>query len=135
MTTQPVKLIDPAGNVLAVADVLDEGAHYGGTIDLQRTPPEIEALFREFDEIVNDQMFSFLDEIEDKIAALGSRAVFPDGRECSLRDLQVYPSTGGVSFKIHDAAKLNGTTTVRGDGDHCDPRTMRDSEPFTDPGK
>lgn len=108
MTKHNVKLIDGAGKVLAVAEVADEGAQYGGTIDLEATPPAVRALFDEFDEIVNGQMFSFLDEIHDKIDALNVTAEFSDGRAARLHDLQVYPSTGDVSFKVAEFAALNG---------------------------
>jgi hypothetical protein len=101
---QPVKLIDASGALVAVAEVADEGGYYGGTIDLRATPPEIRALFEEFDECVNGQMFSFLDSIEDKIAALDIRAVLENGCEVRVKDLQVHPSTGDVTFKLAGVA-------------------------------
>ncbi len=59
------------------------------------------AVFDEFEEIVNGQMFSFLDEIEGKIAVLSLKAAFDsNGSEVSVEELQVYPSTGDVSFKL-----------------------------------
>jgi hypothetical protein len=82
MITRTVILIDASRNVLATARVADEGPHYGGTIDLGSTPPALRALFDEFEEVVNDQVFSLVDEIQSKI------------------DLQVFPSTGAVSFKV-----------------------------------
>jgi hypothetical protein len=102
MTNGTVKLIDRSQNVLATALVSDEGDRYGGTIDLSSTPPALCALFAEFEEIVNGQMFSFLDEIEDRIRALPIKAVFESGDEIHVKDLQVYPSTGNVSFKSAD---------------------------------
>ncbi len=109
MKKQIVKLLDARRNVVAVAAVADEGKYYGGTIDLDETPPEMRALFDEFDEIVNGQMFSFVDEIQDKIAALDIKASFECGSEVRVADLQVYPSTGDVSFKLveHAAPALN----------------------------
>jgi hypothetical protein len=95
-----VTLIDSSRKVLATARVAEEGDRYGGTIDLCCTPASVRALFAEFEEIVNGQMLSFLDEIQDKIGALSVRAVFPSGREAAVKDLQVYPSTGEVSFRL-----------------------------------
>ncbi len=45
-------------------------------------------------------MFSFLDEIQDKIACLHLKAVFDNGGESCIKDLQVFPSTADVSFKL-----------------------------------
>lgn len=103
MSIQNVKLIDHARNVLATAQVAEEEDHYGGTIDLCCTPAGLRALFEEFEETVNGQMFSFLDEIEDKIAALAIRVAFDNGQEAAVKDLQVYPSTGAFSFRLAEA--------------------------------
>jgi hypothetical protein len=104
MTKETVKLIDPSGALVAVAVVADEGPSYSGTVDLTRTPAEVRALFDEFDEIVNGQMFHFLDEIEGKIAGLGIRAVFENGREVPVRHLQVHSSSGELCFKLAELA-------------------------------
>jgi hypothetical protein len=96
--------MDRSGNVLAIAQVAQEGDGYGGTIDLRCTPGHLRALFDEFEEIVNGQMFSFLDELQEKIASLPIKAVFDNGREAAVKDLQVFPSTGDVSFKLEEAA-------------------------------
>ena len=47
-------------------------------------------------------MFSLLDEIQEKIAVISMKAVFENGREVEIKDLQVFPNTGGVSFKFAD---------------------------------
>ena len=100
MNNQLVRLIDRSRAVLAVARVADEGGYFGGTIDLRSAPSELRALFEEFEEIVNGQMFVFLDEIQEKLGALAIRAVFEDGSEVNIKDLQVFPSTGDVSFRL-----------------------------------
>jgi hypothetical protein len=99
MNTRTVKLIDPSQNVLAVARVAAEGDHYAGTIDLTCTPPALKALFTEFEEIVDGQMFSFLDEIQERIGAVPITAVFDNGDEGAINDLQVFPNAGDVSFQ------------------------------------
>ncbi len=103
MTTRGVRLLDPARAVLATARVTDEGNHFGGTVDLRLTPPSLRALFDEFEEVVDGQMFVFLDDIQDKIGAVVVKAVFDDGSERPVKDLQVFPRTGDVSFRVDDA--------------------------------
>lgn len=100
MNVQTVKLINQARDLLATAHVAEEGDHYGGSIDLRQIPATVRALFEEFEGIVNGQMLSFLDEIQARIGALRVRVVFPDGCEVPIQDLQVYPSTQEVSFKL-----------------------------------
>jgi hypothetical protein len=106
MNTQTVKLIDRSRTIVATALVADEGAHFGGTIELASTPSALRAYFNEFEEIVNDQMLSFLDEIQAKIGSFGIKAIFEDGFEADVKDLQVFPSTGEVSFKLIGAPSL-----------------------------
>lgn len=108
MQAQIVQLIDPLRTVLATAQVADEGEYLGGTVDLSLTPPQIRLLCEEFEEIVNGQLFSFLDEVQTKIAALSLTAVFDDGTEARVKDLQVYPSTGNISFRFAAVAVKNG---------------------------
>jgi hypothetical protein len=107
MATSPVQLIDARGNVLATASVVREGDHLAGTIDLRDTPVAVRTLFEEFEEIVNGQMFSFLDEIQQKVAALGIKAVSGDGREAAVTDLQVFPGTSDVSFRLVQAPEVS----------------------------
>jgi len=100
MMTRSVKLIDHSRSVLATAEVADEGDYYGGTIDLRFTPADLLAMFNEFEEIVNGQMFVFLDDIQAKIAASPIKAVFEDGSEACVKDLQVFPGAGELSFRL-----------------------------------
>lgn len=107
METRSVKLIDRTGNVVATAHVADEGTYYGGTIDLRETPPSLLALFDEFEEIVNGQLFAFLDDIQERIGALSLKAAFDTGQELCIKDLQVFPSMGDVSFRHAQAPAPN----------------------------
>jgi hypothetical protein len=100
MTERSVRFRDASGKVIATARVSDEGDHWGGAIDLTATPARLRAIFDEFEEIVNGQMFSFLDEIQAKVRALGLTAEFEDNFTAPANDLQVFPSTGEVSFKL-----------------------------------
>jgi hypothetical protein len=108
MNARTVKLIDSSRNVLATAQVADEGDHFGGTIDFRSMPASLRSLFDEFEEIVNGQMFSFLDEIQGKIGSLCVKVVFENGHEAPVKDLQVFPSTGEISFRLAEAPSPNG---------------------------
>jgi hypothetical protein len=100
MGTQSVQLVDQSRAVLATAQVANEGEYFGGTIDLQSILASLRALFDEFEEVVNSQMFVFLDAVQERIGSLHIRAVFDDGSEINVRNLQVFPSTGDVSFRL-----------------------------------
>ena len=98
MKTETVRLIDSAGRLVAVARVAAAGGRYEGDADLSGAAPEVQALFREFEEVVNDQMFSFLDDVQSRIADLGVVAVFDDQSRTPVKDLQIYPASAGISF-------------------------------------
>lgn len=96
---------------MATAQVAEEGSHYGGRIDLRETPANIRALFDEFEEIVNGQMFAFLDDIQERIRAILIKVVFDNGQEEYVKDLQIFPSTGDISFRL--VAPSLATTRLR----------------------
>src|SRR6266446_4136671 len=100
MTTQHFYLVDKSSTRVAVLNVEPCGDRYRGTICLDATPPDLKQLFAEFEENVEGQMFSLADEVEEKIGMIPLRVVFPNGTEADVEDLQVYPSTNRVSFKI-----------------------------------
>jgi hypothetical protein len=106
MNSKAVKIIDPCREVVATAQVVRQGNRFVGVIDLDPTPPDLLQQFEEYEEIVNGQEFSLLDQIEEQIGAVGLKVVFEDGSVTAVEDLQVYPSTGRVSFKkAKEAAK------------------------------
>lgn len=112
MRTLNVKFIDQSGQVLATAQVADEGAHFGGSIDLRQTPANIRALFDEFEEIVNGQMLSFLDAVQDKIDSLNIKAVFENEPAGDIKNLQVFPSAGEASFRLAESIREPGSQGV-----------------------
>jgi hypothetical protein len=112
METRAVKLIDQSRQVVATAQVADEGTYYGGTIDLSETPASLLAMFEEFEEIVNGQMFAFLDDIQEKISGLPLKVRFEAGHEAYVKDLQVFPSTRDVSFKLAEVQTGSGPAAV-----------------------
>lgn len=103
MTTQPIYLVDRSLRRIAVLNVALMGECYRGTICLDATPMELKHLFEEYEENVEGQMFSLADEIEERIGSIPLKVVFPNGMEACVKDLQVYPSTNRVSFKICQA--------------------------------
>ena len=108
MNPRDVQLVDRFQTVLGEAQVTQQGDLHGGTIDLRTTPSSIRSLFDEFEEVVNGQMFVFLDEIEAKINSLTIKVVFDDGFERLIKDLQVFPEAGELSFRLADQPGTDG---------------------------
>jgi hypothetical protein len=106
MTSQRIRIITPDRKVVALAQVAQHDGLFTGQIDLSPMPVPLQQLFAEYEEIVDTQTFSLLDTIEEQIESLRLTAVFPDGHEAVLADLQIYPSTQNVSFKLATAAPL-----------------------------
>src|SRR4051794_13572338 len=107
MTCLPVNLLDPHGRAIATAQVTEEGGRFWGRIDFGPMPTSLRKVFEEFEEIVNGQVLSLLDEIEAEVAALSLRAVFGDGREVLIEALHIYPATGDISFRVKEKALTN----------------------------
>jgi hypothetical protein len=105
MTRGPDYLLDQRNCRVAVLDVGFTGTHYEGTIALEQTPPELKRLFEEYEEVVEGQMFGLLDGIEERIGAIPLKVSFENGTEADVEDLQVFPSTGAVSFKTRQPVK------------------------------
>lgn len=104
MSSQKVKIVNQARKVLATAEVAEEEGYFVGLIDLRSMPATLRKHFEQYEEVVNNQLFSHLDDIEEKIGTLNLRVVFEDGREAEPADVQIYPSTKRVSFKVNKKA-------------------------------
>ena len=100
MSSQRVTIIDQSRQVVATAKVSEQNGCFAGRIDLSPMPATLQHQFQEYEEMVNQQMFSFLDDLEEKIERLFLKAVFADGSVAQLADVQIYPSTKSVSFKV-----------------------------------
>src|SRR5262249_21618133 len=98
--TKTVKIVDECNNVVATALVAEQDGLLRGQIDLGPMPAELRRRFLEYEEIIRDQVFSLLDDMEERIAATCFRAILDGGQEAAIEDLQIYPSTGRVSFRI-----------------------------------
>ncbi|MGH9847294.1 MAG: hypothetical protein ACREEM_52020, partial [Blastocatellia bacterium] len=96
MVFRNVKMIDHCRDVVATAQVAERGDGFAGLIDLSQMPAELRRKFEEYEEIVNGQIFSLLDEIEEQIGAIPLKVVFEEGAEASVADLQIYPGIGRV---------------------------------------
>jgi hypothetical protein len=107
MTARPIYLLDQGRNRVAALTVAFTGSHFEGTIALEHTPPQLTRLFEEYEEIVERQMFSLLDQIEEKIGAIPFKVSFEDGTEACVEDLQVFPSTRAVSFKTRQLTRVD----------------------------
>ncbi len=99
MTDRPLSLDDRSSTKVAALDVQFRDDHFEGTISLDTIPPQLRQLFDQFEEIVETQMFSLLDDIQEKIKAVPLRVALENGGAADVTDLQVFPSTNAVSFK------------------------------------
>ncbi|MBO0700565.1 MAG: hypothetical protein J2P46_19365 [Zavarzinella sp.] len=106
-------LKDQSSDQVASFAVVPVGDRYEGTITLARTPLDLRRLFDEYEELVEGQVFSRLNNIEERIAARRLRVVFDDGTESAVEDLQVYPSTGAVSFAARESKAQTGLAQTR----------------------
>jgi hypothetical protein len=100
MSDRTIRIIDPSRRTLATARVAERDGAFAGSIDVGSMPVDVLRRFEEYEEIVSGQMFSLLDQIEEEIGGLALSAVFDDGQEFPVVDLQVYPGAGRVSFKV-----------------------------------
>jgi hypothetical protein len=100
MNAKSVQIVDPSRNVVATAQGAEKDRGFAGSIDLRSMPADLLRRFEAYEEIVNGQMFSLLDEFEEEIGAIPLVAVFDEGQEFPVEDLQIYPSVGRVSFKL-----------------------------------
>ena len=100
MTARPITLRDPSHSVLATAFVEQRGGVFAGQVDLTAMPTEWRQVFDSFEAIVNGQMFSLLDDIEDRIRSLPLTLEFENGRPVVIQDLQIFPTSGRISFTL-----------------------------------
>ena len=111
MSSQRVTIIDQSRQVVATAEVSEHDGYFAGRVDLSLMPAALQHQFEEYGEAVNQQIFSSLNELEDKIESLFLKVVFADGNVAQLADVQIYPSTKSVSFKVvKEAVRRAGRT-------------------------
>jgi hypothetical protein len=105
-------MLGPSGELLATGQVIREGDHFEGSIDLTPMPAPMLRTFQEFEELVNGQIFSLLDDIEKSINDLAIKVVFDDGCHAPVEDLQIYPRNGLTSFKVTTLAETCPTAST-----------------------
>jgi len=109
MRHKSVTIFDGEGNVVATADIEFRQECYSGSVNVERMPESLRLMFEEYEEIVNNQIFSLLDQIEDQIGAIPFVAVFDDGCEAHVKDLQIFPKGCTVSFKMAEPVVACGS--------------------------
>jgi hypothetical protein len=94
-------LLDSQQNILAKITVTEiNGNLYIGDITDDDLPDNIRETFLRYEEIINGQMFSLLDEIETQIDSLGLAVSEEDNlKPLKIRDLQMM-SDGKISFRM-----------------------------------
>jgi hypothetical protein len=108
MIARPAFLIDASGIRIAALDVVQTEGRYEGHVDFDAASEHLRQLFTEYEEVVDGQMFSLLDGLEKRVDGLRLRVLFDDGSESRAEDLQVYPSSGAVSFVASEPKRLAG---------------------------
>ena len=93
------RLVDAQGNLIGVVRVSAEGGLWSGEIDLSGSAPSIVSLFTRFEDLVNGQMLSLVDDLETEICQLGAQFLVADGKALPVGDLQIYPAQREVSFR------------------------------------
>jgi len=107
MSREAVTILDAERNVIATADVECRKGVYFGSANMDQLPKTLRRLFEQYEEIVNDQVFSLLDPIEDQIGTIPLVVVFGDGRESQAKDLQIFPKGNTISFKVGEPVMLS----------------------------
>jgi hypothetical protein len=111
MSSQQVTIIDHKHEVVATAQVTEQDGAFIGRIDLRPMSVPLRRQFEAYEEIINNQIFSLLDEMEEKIGTMLLKVVFADGHVAPLADLQIYPSTKKISFTVvKEAIRYPGST-------------------------
>ena len=103
MSIESVQIIDSHQNIVATARVEYDGEYYSGLVNLDRMPQLLRSQFEELESLVNDMILSLIDEIDEQINITLFTVVFDDGRKFTLKELQIYPNEGFVSFQLEQS--------------------------------
>jgi hypothetical protein len=92
-------IVDAAGTLLAELIVSHaEGGWFTGKVVSQRFSSDVKRALDWYDEVVQDQMLSYLDEATAAVEQLGLRVQFPDGSAHKIYSLHVN-KLNDVSFR------------------------------------
>lgn len=115
MNAERVVLADPAGNV--VAELLlsaEQDGWFTGTLHSQRLAPQLKKALDWYDEVVENQMLSFLDEATAGVEQFGLCVRYPSGLSMKLYSLHI-DQQNQVSFRttpVPPAARLPKSESV-----------------------
>ena len=86
--------------ILSIKDVVFDKARHAflGCVEQMNMAPELKALLLELEDLVENQCFVRVDEVQAKIDAFDLIAVLQDGTSLKIKDLYL-SSDGGVSFR------------------------------------
>ncbi|MBD2182467.1 hypothetical protein H6S82_20490 [Planktothrix sp. FACHB-1355] len=95
-----IEIVDSMQNVVVTAEVEDKGEYYSGSVSLDKMPEVLRLEFEEYELLINNQVLSLLDQIEEQISITSFTVIFDDGRKFYVDDLQIFPISGTISFKV-----------------------------------
>jgi hypothetical protein len=85
--------------IVVIAEVEAQGEYYSGVADIDLMPRHILSQFETYESLVNDRILSLLDRMEAEIDVSSFAVVIEDGI-FGIDDLQIYPSSKAISFKM-----------------------------------
>ena len=94
-----ITLYDRDHNILGIATVQDRGDFYAGYVDTSKMPAAARWTFERYEKLLNDEVLSMLDVIEQEIANMGIVSVDDDAVITTLQDVKLLPKAGTVSFR------------------------------------
>jgi hypothetical protein len=98
--SKKISLIDPSGNTLAELLIADEvESWFNGTVICQNLPIGVKKALAWYDEVVQDQMLSYLDEATTAVQNFELQSKFLDGSAHKVYALHVSPANE-VSFRL-----------------------------------
>ena len=98
--SKKVSLIDTNGNKLAeLLIACEEDGWFNGTVICQNLPIDVKKALAWYDEVVQDQILSYLDEATAAVQRFELQAKFSDGSTHKVYSLHVSP-VNEVSFRI-----------------------------------
>lgn len=92
------RIIDRAGRMVAQVNVDLKDGRFEGWVETLTSEKDIRELFQTYEDVVDGQVLSLLDAIEQRIDALD--AVFATSSETTpISDVQIFPRDMVVSFR------------------------------------
>jgi hypothetical protein len=100
MCIKLIEVVDPIQNLVATAEVEDKGDYYSGSVNKMSEALRLE--FEEYESLINDQIFSLLDQIEERISIDSFTVIFDGNTKFYIDNLQIFPKAGTISFKVSE---------------------------------